>query len=311
MALNVVIMAAGKGTRMKSALPKVLHKLAGTQPIAACSGHRRAAGLRRTAAHRGHHRPWRRTGGGRSAPPAARSSCARCRSWAPATPCSRRCRRWTRDNAVTLILNGDVPLIRAETARALVQACGGTKLALLTIELPDATGYGRIVRDGAAQVRAIVEHKDASPAQRAIREVYTGMMAAPTALLTRWVMALKNDNVQREYYLTDIVAMAVAEGVPVVATAGRQRNRGAGRQQPRAAGRPGAALPARDGRGADGSRRAPGRPGAARRARRAGLRQRRRDRRQLHLRRPGGSWATACASAPTASSATPASAPAR
>ena len=120
-------------------------------------------------------------------------------------------------HAVTLILNGDVPLIRPETALALVQACGGTKLALLTIELPDATGYGRIVREG-EQVRAIVEHKDASPAQRTIREVYTGMMAAPTALLARWVMALKNDNVQREYYLTDIVAMAVAEGVPVVAT---------------------------------------------------------------------------------------------
>jgi bifunctional UDP-N-acetylglucosamine pyrophosphorylase/glucosamine-1-phosphate N-acetyltransferase len=121
-------------------------------------------------------------------------------------------------HAVTLILNGDVPLIRAETAAALVQACGGTRLALLTIELPDATGYGRIVRDG-SQVRAIVEHKDASPAQRALREVYTGIMAAPTALLARWVMALKNDNVQKEYYLTDIVAMAVAEGVPVVACA--------------------------------------------------------------------------------------------
>ncbi|MDP3613590.1 MAG: bifunctional UDP-N-acetylglucosamine diphosphorylase/glucosamine-1-phosphate N-acetyltransferase GlmU, partial [Rubrivivax sp.] len=115
----------------------------------------------------------------------------------------------------TLILNGDVPLIRAATAQALVQACGGRQLALLTIELADATGYGRIVREGDG-VRAIVEHKDASPAQRQIREVYTGIMAAPTALLKRWVMALKNDNAQKEFYLTDIVAMAVAEGVPVV-----------------------------------------------------------------------------------------------
>jgi bifunctional UDP-N-acetylglucosamine pyrophosphorylase / glucosamine-1-phosphate N-acetyltransferase len=97
-------------------------------------------------------------------------------------------------------------------------ACGGTKLALLTIELADATGYGRIVRDGAA-VKAIVEHKDASEAQRAIREVYTGMLAAPTAWLKRAVMALTNNNAQREYYLTDIVAMAVAQGVPVVAAA--------------------------------------------------------------------------------------------
>ena len=120
--------------------------------------------------------------------------------------------------ATTLILNGDVPLIRAATAAALAQACGGEKLALLTIELPDASGYGRILRDAAGGVRGIVEHKDASAAQREIREIYTGMMAAPTAALKRWVAALKNDNAQREYYLTDIVAMAVADGVPVVAT---------------------------------------------------------------------------------------------
>jgi bifunctional UDP-N-acetylglucosamine pyrophosphorylase / glucosamine-1-phosphate N-acetyltransferase len=120
------------------------------------------------------------------------------------------------DEGTTLILNGDVPLIRAETARALVDACAGAKLALLTIELPDATGYGRIVRNG-AQVVGIVEHKDATPAQREIREIYTGMMAAPTAWLKRWLARLTNDNVQGEYYLTDIVAMAVADGVPVVA----------------------------------------------------------------------------------------------
>ena len=92
----------------------------------------------------------------------------------------------------------------------------GSRLALLTVTLADPSGYGRIVRDG-DQVRAIVEHKDATPAQRALAEVYTGMMAAPSALLARWVMALKDDNAQREYYLTDIVALAVAEGVPVVA----------------------------------------------------------------------------------------------
>jgi len=84
----------------------------------------------------------------------------------------------------TLILNGDVPLIRANTAAALAAACGGEKLALLTIELADATGYGRILRDAAGRVTGIVEHKDASPVQREIREVYTGMMAAPTAALT-------------------------------------------------------------------------------------------------------------------------------
>jgi len=125
------------------------------------------------------------------------------------------------ESPTTLILNGDVPLIHTATARALAEACGGQRLALLTIELADATGYGRVIRSGdghGGHVLGIVEHKDATPRQRAIREVYTGMMAAPTAALKRWVMALSNDNVQREYYLTDIVAMAVAEGVPVVAS---------------------------------------------------------------------------------------------
>jgi len=124
-----------------------------------------------------------------------------------------------RRHPTTLVLNGDVPLVRTETAAALAAACGGEKLALLTITLADPAGYGRIVRDERGAVRAIVEHKDAAPHEQAIGEVYTGMLAAPTAALERWVQALSNDNAQREYYLTDIVALAVAEGVPVVACA--------------------------------------------------------------------------------------------
>ena len=214
MALNVVIMAAGKGTRMKSARPKVLHRLAGTSLLQHVLAAAAQVGATRTVVVTGH--------GAEQVEAEAAGSGAVFVRQLPQLGTGHAVQQavpaLNPANAVTLILNGDVPLIRAETARALVQACGGTKLALLTIELPDATGYGRVVRDGAS-VRAIVEHKDASPAQRTIGEVYTGMMAAPTALLTRWVMALRNDNVQKEYYLTDIVAMAVSEGVPVVASA--------------------------------------------------------------------------------------------
>jgi bifunctional UDP-N-acetylglucosamine pyrophosphorylase/glucosamine-1-phosphate N-acetyltransferase len=217
MALNVVIMAAGKGTRMKSALPKVLHRLAGTSLL---------QHVLKAAAETGADRTVVVTGHGAEAVEATASK---------ALPGVRFARQMPQlgtghavqqavpaldpANATTLILNGDVPLIQAATARALVQACGAERLALLSITLADATGYGRIVRDASGAVRAIVEHKDATPAQREIREVYTGIMAAPTALLARWVMALKDDNVQREFYLTDIVAMAVAEGVPVAGIA--------------------------------------------------------------------------------------------
>ncbi|WP_298233851.1 bifunctional UDP-N-acetylglucosamine diphosphorylase/glucosamine-1-phosphate N-acetyltransferase GlmU [uncultured Azohydromonas sp.] len=213
MASNVVIMAAGKGTRMKSALPKVLHKLAGRSLLQHVLNTVEALGSQqRTVVITGH---------GAEAVEAAVA--------APGLQFVRQQPQLGTGHAIqqvspvldtaldtTLILNGDVPLIRAETACALVEACGGQRLALLTIELDDPTGYGRIVREG-EQVRAIVEHKDASAAQREIREVYTGMMAAPTKLLQRWVSQLSNDNAQGEYYLTDIVAMAVAEGVPVVA----------------------------------------------------------------------------------------------
>ena len=211
-------MAAGKGTRMKSASPKVLHRLAGTSLLQhvlnAAAQVKAGEGLNRTIVITGH--------GADAVEAACADSGAVFARQMPQLGTGHAVQQavpqLADDNAITLILNGDVPLIRAQTASALVAACGGTKLALLTIELSDATGYGRIVREGNA-LRAIVEHKDASAAQRQIREVYTGIMAAPTAALKRWVMALKNDNAQKEFYLTDIVAMAVAEGVPVVATA--------------------------------------------------------------------------------------------
>jgi bifunctional UDP-N-acetylglucosamine pyrophosphorylase / glucosamine-1-phosphate N-acetyltransferase len=211
MALDIVIMAAGKGTRMKSALPKVLHKLAGRSLL---------QHVLHTAGSLGPDRLVTVTGHGAQAVESAVSAehlhFVRQMPQLGTGHAVQQAVPLLHDAGTTLILNGDVPLIEAATLRSLLQACAGERLALLSIELADATGYGRIVRQGDA-VQAIVEHKDASPAQRAIREIYTGVMAAPTAALKRWLAALKNDNAQGEYYLTDVVAHAVRDGVPVVA----------------------------------------------------------------------------------------------
>ena len=220
MALDIVIMAAGKGTRMKSALPKVLHRLAGRSLLQHVMDTAAQLGADRTILVCGHgaeavQEQVGASGGVRFVrqEPQLGTGHAVLQA-APAL----------HDAGTTLILNGDVPLIAAETCRALLAAAAGEQLALLTVELADATGYGRILRGDAAgrsareggRVHAIVEHKDATPAQRSIKEVYTGIMAVPTVHLKRWLAALTNDNAQHEYYLTDIVAMAVAERVPVV-----------------------------------------------------------------------------------------------
>jgi len=214
-------MAAGKGTRMKSARPKVLHKLAGRsllQHVLDAVASVGDAASRHTIVITGH--------GAEQVEAACAGQGLRFARQMPQLGTGHAVQQavpvLAEAHETTLVLNGDVPLIRAATAQALADAAAGGALALLTIELADPFGYGRILREGTgadAPVRAIVEQKDATPAERALREVYTGMMAAPTALLKRWVMALGNQNAQKEYYLTDVVAMAVAEGVPVVAVA--------------------------------------------------------------------------------------------
>jgi bifunctional UDP-N-acetylglucosamine pyrophosphorylase/glucosamine-1-phosphate N-acetyltransferase len=217
MSLSIVIMAAGKGTRMKSSRPKVLHKLAG-QPMLAHVVHTTASlKADQQVVITGHgadlvEAEMRQAFGAdalqfvRQMPQLGTGHAVQ--QAVPVLP----------DEGITLILNGDTPLIKASTAQALVDACAGGQLALLTITMADATGYGRIVRDASgSKVLAIVEHKDATPAQREIKEVYTGVMAAPTARLKAWLSQLKNDNAQGEYYLTDVVAMAQAEGLNVVA----------------------------------------------------------------------------------------------
>jgi bifunctional UDP-N-acetylglucosamine pyrophosphorylase/glucosamine-1-phosphate N-acetyltransferase len=224
MALNVVIMAAGKGTRMKSARPKVLHRLAGralldhvldtAHGLTGTNGPTPAEGA--APVH-----VVVVTGFGASQVQACVGARGQCVRQEPQLGTGHAVQQAVPAldalAPVTLVLNGDVPLVRTETARALVQACAGERLALLTVELDDPGGYGRILRDAQGRVLGIVEHKDASPEQRGIHEVYTGILAAPTAALARWVAALRDDNAQREFYLTDIVAMAVAQGVPVVA----------------------------------------------------------------------------------------------
>ena len=121
------------------------------------------------------------------------------------------------DDGVTLVLSGDVPLTRPETLQALLDLCAGERMALLTLDMPDPTGYGRIVRSADGSVQAIVEHKDASEAQRALTEIYSGIMAVPTRLLKGWLARLDNQNAQGEYYLTDVVKFAVADGLSVKA----------------------------------------------------------------------------------------------
>ncbi len=220
--IDVVIMAAGKGTRMKSRLPKVLHRLGGRALLTHVMHCADRLLVRQVVVVTGH---------GAIEVEAASLNFKRAAStfdlkFARQEPqlgtghAVQQAVPLLDDDGVTLVLSGDVPLTQPATLQALLAECDGQRLALLTLSMADPTGYGRIVRAGpqaSAQVRAIVEHKDASAAQRAITEIYSGIMAVPTRLLRRWLARLDNHNAQNEYYLTDIVKFAVDDGVAVVA----------------------------------------------------------------------------------------------
>lgn len=216
-AVDVVVMAAGKGTRMKSARPKVLHRLGGRALVARVLDTAAHIGARHVVVVTGHGADEVEAAIGAGftdmAPRFARQMPQLGTGHAvlqavPLLP----------DDGTVLVLSGDVPLIGEETLRALVAASAGERLALLTIEFDDPTGYGRILRaPDSGQVLAIVEQKDASEAQRAVREIYSGIMAVPARLLKPWLARLDNRNAQGEYYLTDIVGFATGDGVPVVA----------------------------------------------------------------------------------------------
>ncbi|MGA0570265.1 bifunctional UDP-N-acetylglucosamine diphosphorylase/glucosamine-1-phosphate N-acetyltransferase GlmU [Variovorax sp. VNK109] len=213
--VDVVIMAAGKGTRMKSSKPKVLHQLAGRALLKHVVDTVTQLKVRRIAVVTGH-------GAAQVEDALAQAYPGIPLAYAKQEPqlgtghAVLQAAPLLENDGVTLILNGDVPLISVVTLGQLLTACDGRHLSLLTVDLPDPTGYGRIVREGDA-VRAIVEHKDASAAQRAIREIYTGVMAVPTAKLKAWLQRLTPDNAQGEFYLTDIVKFAVDDGDSVVA----------------------------------------------------------------------------------------------
>ncbi len=208
--MNVVILAAGMGKRMRSDLPKVLHPLAGRPLLSHVLDCARSLAPARVVVVYGH--------GGDLVP---RTMSAGDVEWALQSPqlgtghAVMQAAPMLDDSVPTLVLYGDVPLTTPATLARLRDAAGADRLALLTVDLDDPSGYGRIVRD-AGRVARIVEHKDASEAERAIREVNTGILIAPTPALRRWLAALSNRNAQGEYYLTDVVAAAVADGVEVV-----------------------------------------------------------------------------------------------
>ncbi|MDD2665190.1 MAG: bifunctional UDP-N-acetylglucosamine diphosphorylase/glucosamine-1-phosphate N-acetyltransferase GlmU [Dechloromonas sp.] len=207
--MQIVILAAGQGKRMHSNLPKVLHPVAGKPLAQHVIDTARTLSPEKLVVVYGH-------GGDvvRSTLAAPDISWAEQAQQLGTGHAVAQAVPELTDAAQTLVLYGDVPLTTAATLRRLLQA-GRDGLAILTVDLADPTGYGRIVRDAGGQVLRIVEEKDATAAEKAIREVNTGIMAMPTARLRDWLGRLKNDNAQGEYYLTDVVSLAVGEGLPV------------------------------------------------------------------------------------------------
>lgn len=219
--MNIVILAAGQGKRMRSALPKVLHPLAGRPMLAHVLALARAVraqggGDGRIVVVIGHGAQAVRSAFKHEAdvqfvlqePQLGTGHAVQ-----QAVP-------WLDEATPTLVLYGDVPLLRAQTVMRLLQAAcaaGRAGVGLLTARLEEPHGYGRIVRDEAGHVRRIVEERDASAEERLITEVNTGILVAPTPALKRWLACLSADNAQGEYYLTDVVTRAVAEGAPVAA----------------------------------------------------------------------------------------------
>ena len=210
--MNIVILAAGMGKRMHSVLPKVLQPLAGRpmleHVLEATSGFSSSPRVV-VVGHRAE--DVRARFGGRDdvtfalQEPQLGTGHALKVAFDSLDPSDPK----------TLVCLGDVPLLSRETIAAMQEEASGQDLVLLTVELPDPTGYGRIVRDEFGRVTAIVEEKDATVQEKAIREVNTGIMVLPTDRLERWLSNLSNENAQGEYYLTDVIGLAAAENATI------------------------------------------------------------------------------------------------
>ena len=207
-ALNIVILAAGKGTRMYSKIPKVLHRIGGLpmvervidtaaslnpQNICVVIGHGKEQVLDTVKRDVVWVEQTEQLGTGHAVKTALPHLSAEGR---------------------TLVLYGDVPLIDAATLETLLEAAGD-EVGLLTDVPNDPTGLGRIIRDSNGSVTAIVEEKDADAAQKAVKEINTGILVLPNAKLEAWLNSLSSNNAQGEYYLTDLIAKAVADGIKV------------------------------------------------------------------------------------------------
>ncbi|MCE2679923.1 MAG: bifunctional UDP-N-acetylglucosamine diphosphorylase/glucosamine-1-phosphate N-acetyltransferase GlmU [Burkholderiales bacterium] len=208
--MNVIILAAGKGTRMHSNLPKVLHPIAGVSMLAHVLNTARQTQLRRAIVVYGH-----------GADQVQAAFAGQDIHWALQAPqlgtghAVQMALPFLSDEFPTLILYGDVPLTSAVSLQKLIDVAGDHHVGLMTLLLEEPKGYGRIVRNQSDEVTRIVEEKDADESEKQIREVNTGLMLVPTAMLRRWVSSLENNNAQKEYYLTDIIASAHRDGVLV------------------------------------------------------------------------------------------------
>ena len=210
MELSIVVLAAGQGKRMRSTLPKVLQPLAGRALLGHVLGVAAELGCDDTVVVYGH--------GGDAVQAAFPSSALK---WALQAEqlgtghAVKMAMPSIDDNRLVLVLCGDVPLLRAATLQRLIDECAGGDVGVLTVDLDDPTGYGRILRNAAGDVHGIVEQKDGTAEQLAVREINSGVICAPSTALRGWLDALSADNAQGEYYLTDIIGAAVRDGIAV------------------------------------------------------------------------------------------------